>query len=160
MIHGEDQNLKRIQKIEQFINKIGFYNKKKLEKKLDKNKWLKSLMDNQTKKESLLFGLDFEENISPKKNRRNKRRNIPYENITTQKRKQVIPIPSEKRLKELASIYTEFPPDQTCKIEATRFFLIKLLNKYHLPLRKRLIYNTTKKIIVLISKKNGFRWKK
>ena len=42
-------------------------------------------MDNQIKKESLLFGLDFEENISPKKNRRNKRRNIPYENITTQK---------------------------------------------------------------------------
>ena len=114
-------------------------------------------MDNQTKKESLLFGLDFEENISPKKNRRNKRRNIPYENITTQKRKQVIPIPSEKRLKELASIYTEFSPDQTCKIEATKIFLIKLLNKYHLPLRKRLIYNTTKKIIVLISKKNGFR---
>ena len=38
MIHGEDQNLKRIQKIEQFINKIGFYNKKRIEKKLDKNR--------------------------------------------------------------------------------------------------------------------------
>ena len=159
-IHGEDQNLKRIQKIEQFINKIDFDNKEKIEKKLDKDKWLKSLIDNQIKNESLLFGLDFEENISPKKNRRNKRRNIPYENITTQKRKQLMPITSTRRLEESASIYTEFPADQTGKIEATKFFLIKLLKKYQLPLRERLIYNTTKKIIVLISKKNGFRWKK
>ena len=159
-IHGEDQNLKRIQKIEQFIDKIDFDNKEKIEKKLDKDKWLKSLIDNQIKNESLLFGLDFEENISPKKNRRNKRRNIPYENITTQKRKQLMPITSTRRLEESASIYTEFPADQTGKMKATKFFLIKLLKKYQLPLRERLIYNTTKKIIVLISKKNGFRWKK
>ena len=107
----------------------------------------------------MLFGLDFERNISPKKNRRNKRRKIPYENIATQKGKQVMPITSEKRLKELPSIYTEILADQKGKIEATKNFLIKLLSKYQLPLRKRLIYNTTKKIIVLISKKSGFRWK-
>ena len=70
-----------------------------------------------------------------------------------------MPITSEKRLKELPSIYTEILADQKGKIEATKNFLIKLLSKYQLPLRKRLIYNTTKKIIVIISKKNGFRWK-
>ena len=62
----------------------------KNEKKLDKNKWLKSLIEDQIKNESLLFGIDFEKNISPKKNRRNKRRKIRYENITTRKRKQVM----------------------------------------------------------------------
>ena len=77
----------------------------------------------------MLFGLDFEENISPKKNRRNKRRNIPYENITTQKRKQLMPITSTRRLEESASIYTEFPADQTGKIEATKFFFDKIIKK-------------------------------
>ena len=97
--HGEDQNLKRIQKIEQFINKIDFDNKEKIEKNLDKNKWLKSLIDNQIKNESLLFGLEFEENMLPKKNRRNKRKKIPYENTTKRKRKQVMPeIPADNRI--------------------------------------------------------------
>ena len=82
-IHDEDQNFKRIRKTERFINKTDFDNKEKIEKKLDKNKWLKSLIDDQIKIESLLLGLDCEENISPKKNRRNKRKKIPYENIKT-----------------------------------------------------------------------------
>ena len=142
--HGEDQNLKRIQKIEQFINKIDFDNKEKIEKNLDKNKWLKSLIDNQIKNESLLFGLEFEENMLPKKNRRSKRKKIPYENTTKRKRKQVMP---------------EIPADQRGKIEVTKRFLIKLLNKYLILLKTGLIYNTTKKLTVIISKKNGFRWK-
>ena len=71
----------------------------------------------------MVFGLDFVENISPKENRRNKRREIPYENITTRQRKQVMPITSEKRLKELPGIYTEIPADETGKIElAKKFF--------------------------------------
>ena len=53
-IHVEDQNLKRIRKIEKFINKIDFDNKGKIEKKLDKNKWRKSLIDDQIKNESFM----------------------------------------------------------------------------------------------------------
>ena len=53
-IHVEDQNLKRIRKIGKFINKIDFDNKGKIEKKLDKNKWRKSLIDDQIKNESFM----------------------------------------------------------------------------------------------------------
>ena len=53
-IHVEDQNLKRIRKMEKFINKIDFDNKGKIEKKLDKNKWRKSLIDGQIKNESFM----------------------------------------------------------------------------------------------------------
>ena len=48
-IHSEDQILKRIQKIEQFINKLDFDNEEKIEKKLDQNKWPKTLTDDQIK---------------------------------------------------------------------------------------------------------------
>ena len=51
----------------------------------------------------------------------NKKRKF-YENITTRKRKQVMPITSEKRLKELVSIYTKIPADQTGKVEVTKCF--------------------------------------
>ena len=53
-IHVEDQNLKRIRKIGKFINKIDFDNKGKIEKKLNKNKWRKSLIDDQIKNESFM----------------------------------------------------------------------------------------------------------
>ena len=73
-----------------------------------------------------------------------KGKKIPYENTTKRKRKQVMP---------------EIPADQRGKIEVTKRFLIKLLNKYLILLKTGLIYNTTKKLTVIISKKNGFRWK-
>ena len=53
-IHVEDQNLKRIRKIGKFMNKIDFDNKGKIEKKLNKNKWRKSLIDDQIKNESFM----------------------------------------------------------------------------------------------------------
>ena len=137
-IHDEDQNFKRIRKTERFINKTDFDNKEKIEKKLDKNKWLKSLIDDQIKNESLLFRSDFEENISPKKNKRNKRRKIPYENITTQKRKQIMSITSEERLKELPSIYTKIPTDQTSKIEATKKIFDKIIKQVPDTPKKRI----------------------
>ena len=105
----------------------------------------------------MLFGLDFERNISPKKNRRNKRRKIPYENIATQKGKQVMPITSEKRLKELPSIYTEIPADQTGKIEGTKTFFDKIIKQVQDTPKKNINIQYKKIIIVIISKKNGFR---
>ena len=58
-----------------------------------------------------------------KKNRKNL-----YDNVTTRKRK-LLPISSERRLKELPSLYTEISTDQTKKITAAKNFLIKLLKK-------------------------------
>ena len=86
----------------------------------------------------MLFRLDFEENILPKKNKRNKRRKIPYENITTQKRKQIMSITSEERLKELPSIYTKIPTDQTSKIEATKKIFDKIIKQVPDTPKKRI----------------------
>ena len=58
-IHGEDQNFKKLGKIEQFINKINFDNKEKIEKKLDKNKWIKALIDDQIKSENFVIWIRF-----------------------------------------------------------------------------------------------------
>ena len=43
----------------------------------------------------------------------------PYDNVTTRKRK-LLPITSESRLKELRSLYTEISTDQAKKIAAAK----------------------------------------
>ena len=40
-----------------------------------------------------------------------------------------MPITSEKRLKELPSIYTEIPADQTGKIDRTKTFFDKIIKQ-------------------------------
>ena len=46
-------------------------------------------------------------------------RKNPYDNVITRKRK-LSPITSERRLKELPSLYTEISTDQTKKITAAK----------------------------------------
>ena len=67
-----------------------------------------------------------------------------------------MPITSEKRLKELPSIYTEIPADQTGKVEPTKDVFDKI-TKQLLPSEKNYFQNTTKKIILLTLIKNEFR---
>ena len=69
-----------------------------------KKKLIKTAGWNQLINENLLFGVDFEENNSPKKSKKINKRKIPYENVTIRKRKELLASTSEKRLKELSSI--------------------------------------------------------
>ena len=80
-----------------------------------------------------------------------KMRKNRYNNVTTRKRK-LLPITSERGLKELPSLYTEISTVQTKKITAAKKILIKLLNKYHQPLKRDLKFITMKKIILQLTK--------
>ena len=57
-----------------------------------------------------------------------RKRKNPYDNVTNRKRK-LLPITSEDRLKALPSLYTEIPTDQSKKIEATKKVFNKIIKQ-------------------------------
>ena len=67
-----------------------------------------------------------------------------------------MPIISEKRLKELPSIYTEITADQANKIEAGKKAFDKII-KQAPPTQKKFKIEYNKKVIFIISQKNEFR---
>ena len=67
-----------------------------------------------------------------------------------------MPIISEKRLKELPSIYTEITADQANKIEAGKKVFDKII-KQAPPTQKKFKIEYNKKVIFIISQKNEFR---
>ena len=83
---GQKTYRRRIRKIKTFINKIDSEKKQFIESKLDKNSWIKKLIDDQLKSKEnyFTFGENFQEfeliGNTPKdeKNRKN-----PYDNVTT-----------------------------------------------------------------------------
>ena len=97
-------NRRKIRKLKKFVNKIDSEEKQFIENKLAANSWLKKLIDDQLKNEEnyFTFGENFQE-FEPIGNtpKGEKSRNNPYDNVTTKKRK-LLPITSESRLKELA----------------------------------------------------------
>ena len=145
---------KRIEKITKFINKIDSEEKQHIENKINANSWIKKLIDDQlkTKENYFTFGENFQE-FEPIGNtpKDEKIRKNPYDNVTTRKRKRLL-ITSERRVKELPSLYTEISTDQTKKITLLKKCLIKLLNKYHQPPKSDLKFITTKKIILHLMK--------
>ena len=105
----QKRNTRKIRKIKKFINKIDSEEKQFIENKLDKNSWIKKLIDDQLNEENYFtFGENFQEfepiGNTPKgeQNRKN-----PYDNVTTKKRK-LLPITSESRLKELPTPQKRF----------------------------------------------------
>ena len=86
---GQKTNRGRIRKTKKFINKLDSEEKQFIESKLDKNSWIKKLIDDQLKSKENYF--KFGENVqefelignTPKdeKNRKN-----PYDNVTTRKK--------------------------------------------------------------------------
>ena len=103
---------KESKKLNVFLITLIYLEKKKLKKKINTKSWLNKLLDNRF---DLIrdFG-EFQENIPPGKSRKIKRRN-PYKNVTLQKKRQLMASTSEKRLKELPTVYTEIPADQRDK---------------------------------------------
>ena len=79
-------NRRRIRKTKKFVNKLDSEEKQFIESKLDKNSWIKKLIDDQLKSKEnyFTFGENFQEfeliGNTPKdeKNRKN-----PYDNVTT-----------------------------------------------------------------------------
>ena len=110
--------------------KIDSEEKQFIESKIDKNSWIKKLIDDQLNEENYFtFGENFEE-FEPIGNtpKDEKIRKNPYDNVTSRKRK-LLPITSERRLKELPSFYTEISTDQTRKITAAKNFFDKIIKQ-------------------------------
>ena len=108
---------KKLEKLKKLLIKQIQKKKQYIESKLDKNSWIKKLFDDQLNEESYFtFGENFQEfepiGNTPKDEKI--RKNL-YDNVTTRKRK-LLPITSERRLKELPSLYTEISTAQTKKI--------------------------------------------
>ena len=72
-----------------------------------------------------------------------KKKKNPYDNVTTRKRK-LLPITSGGRLKELPSIYTEIPTDQSKKIEAAKKVFDKVIKQVP-PNNKKIKINYNEK---------------
>ena len=103
------------QKITLLINFIKRYdttNIQNIEKQIKSHKWLLQLVEDQLKsKTDLSFGENYEKRKSKNK--------FPY-NATSQRKRKLLPLTSEERLKELPSIYQTVPANPYNKIESTK----------------------------------------
>ena len=83
-----------------------------IEKQIKSHEWLSQLVEDQLKnKTDLSFGENYEKRKSKNK--------FPY-NTTSQRKRKLLPLTSEERLKELPSIYQTIPADPYNKIESTK----------------------------------------
>ena len=80
--------------------------KEDIEKQLQSHEWLTQLVEDQLKQNKTYynFGEDYE----------NKKQKNKFKNVTVRKRK-LLPLTSEDRLKEMPSIYSLIPADKTKK---------------------------------------------
>ena len=83
-----------------------------IERQIKSHEWLLQLVKDQLKnKTGLSFGENYEKRISKNK--------FPY-NTTSQRKRKLLPLTSEERLKELPRIYQTIPTDPYSKIESTK----------------------------------------
>ena len=126
---SHDVTIKKIDKIKKFINEIDFGKKDYIEKQINSSKWISKLIDKQLqqKKNYYTFGSNFE-NYKRIENQRKERNRKPYAKVTTRKRK-LLPIVSEERLKDLPTIYKQIPTDRAKKIEAAKQVFDKIIKQ-------------------------------
>ena len=83
-----------------------------IEKQIKSHEWLSQLVEDQLKnKKDLSFGENYEKRKSKNK--------FPY-NTTSQRKRKLLPLTPEERLKELPSIYQLVPVDPYNKTESTK----------------------------------------
>ena len=94
--------------------------KEDIEKQLQSHEWLTKLVEDQLKhKETFYtFGQNFE----------NKQAKNKFKNVTVRKRKLLL-LTSEDRLKELPSIYSKIPADSTKKIESAKEIFSNIIKR-------------------------------
>ena len=124
---AQRNDLKRIGKLQNLIDKIPTATKGYIENKISQNCYISKLIDAQLGEEDFYkFGEDYA-NLEPidKDIKQKFKRRSPY---NLQKRK-FSAIASEKELKELQGIYTLIPADQTKKIEAAKEVFDKIIKQ-------------------------------
>ena len=99
-----------------------------IEKQLQSHEWLTKLIEDQLKlnKTYHTFGENFESNKLKNK----------FKNVAIRKRK-LLPLTSEERLKDLPSIYTQIPVDWAKKIEAAKNVFSNIIKQIPLESYKK-----------------------
>ena len=108
-------------------NRFGLIKKADIEKQLQSHEWLTKLIEDQIKlnKTYQTLGENFESNELKNK----------FKNVTIRKRR-LLPLTSEDRLKDLPSIYTQISVDRAKKIEAAKKVFSNIIKKYCLKVIK------------------------
>ena len=102
----------KITLLKNFIKRYDTTNIQNIEKQIKSHESLSQLVEDQLKnKADLCFGENYEKRKSKNK--------FPY-NTTSQRKRKLLPLTSEERLKELRSIYQTIPADPYNKIESTK----------------------------------------
>ena len=86
-----------------------------IEKQLQSQEWLTQLVEDQLKQNKTYY--NFGENFE------NKELKNKFRNVTVRKRK-LIPLTSEDRLKDLPSIFTNIPGDRTKTLNLLKKYLV------------------------------------
>ena len=97
--------------LKNFNKRLDTIKKEDIEKQLQSHDWLTQLVEDQLKQTQTYY--NFGENYE------NKQVKTKFENVTVRKRK-LLPLTSEERLKELPSIYSKIPVDCHKKIESAK----------------------------------------
>ena len=106
------QKITLLQKINKRFDTI---KKADIENQLQSQEWLTQLVEDQLKQNKTYY--NFGENFE------NKELKNKFKNITVRKRK-LLPLTSEDRLKDLPSIYTKIPGDCTKKLNLLKKYLV------------------------------------
>ena len=106
------QKITLLQKINKRFDTI---KKADIENQLQSQEWLTQLVEDQLKQNKTYY--NFGENFE------NKELKNKFKNVTVRKRK-LLPLTSEDRLKDLPSIYTKIPGDCTKKLNLLKKYLV------------------------------------
>ena len=114
LMSKDDQNKtkQKINILKKFNKRFSLIKKADIEKQLQSHEWLTKLVEDQLKLDKTTyhtFGRNFESGKLKNK----------FKNVTIRKRK-LLPLTSEDRLKDIRCIYTKLPPDPAKKIEAAK----------------------------------------
>ena len=109
----------KITLLKNFIKRYDTTNIQNIEKQIKSHEWLSQLVEDQLKnKTDLSFGENYEKRKSKNK--------FPY-NTTSQRKRKLLPLTSEERLKELSSIYQTISANPYNKIESIKEIFIDII---------------------------------
>ena len=108
---NKTETKQKITLLKNFNERFDTIKKADIEKQHQSQEWLTQLVEDQLKQNKTFY--NFGENFE------NKELKTKFRNVTVRKRK-LLPLTSEDRLKDLPSIYTKIPGDPTKKIESAK----------------------------------------
>ena len=118
--NDRQETKQKINIIKKIIKRFDSTNKQNIEKQVQTHQWIRKLIEDQIQANKTYY--TFDENFENSKLRKERG------SITVRKRK-LLPLTSEERLKDLPSIYAEIPTDWVKNIEAAKEFFSNMIKQ-------------------------------